>query len=241
MNGTQSNLFGPIVSQEQAKDEIMGLRGKESYLKYTPEDFHKKLQEFAFQQQQEEEKINFHKAPLIDTNRLSGGSSSQGGDFIETQIESSSQRVSCVKLSQILNELSSLYLEFESKCGQCDRNLKEEEILSGFAKSTSMYTIKCPICKDSYVPKFTVYSEYKTDYLKGRDGMTITLLSPVTLYKEYINIVEQKGEQIVLKENFLREHKFVFWNIVLYFKIMKLPLFMLDLDYSVLKVRANVT
>lgn len=146
-----------------------------------------------------------------------------------------------MKLSQILNELSSLYLEFESKCGQCDRNLKEEEILSGFGKSTSMYTIKCPICKDSYVPKFTVYSEYKTDYLKGRDGMTITLLSPVTLYKEYINIVEQKGEQIVLKENFLREHKFVFWNIVLYFKIMKLPLFMLDLDYSVLKVRANVT
>lgn len=58
------------------------------------------------------------------------------------------------------------------------------------------------------------------------------MLSPITLYKEYINLIENKGEQIVLKENFLRESKTVFWNIILYFKIMKLPIFMLDLDYS---------
>lgn len=50
--------------------------------------------------------------------------------------------------------------------------------------------IRCPICKESYVPKFTVYSEHKTDYIKGKDGMSIQLLSPVILYKEYINIVE---------------------------------------------------
>ena len=71
--------------------------------------------------------------------------------------------------------------------------------------------------------------------------MKVTLLSPITLYKEYINIVEQKGEQIVLKEQFLKEHKFVFWNMILYFKIMKLPIFMLDLDYSKLKVNASVS
>ena len=39
----------------------------------------------------------------------------------------------------------------------------------------------------------------------------------------------------------MKEHKFVFWNIILYFKIMKLPIFMLDLDYSKLKVNANVS
>ena len=71
--------------------------------------------------------------------------------------------------------------------------------------------------------------------------MKVTLLSPITLYKEYINIVEQKGEQIVLKDSFLKEHKYVFWNIILYFKIMKLPIFMMDLDYSKLKVNANVS
>ena len=101
--------------------------------------------------------------------------------------------------------------------------------------------IKCPICKENFVPKFMVYSEYKTDYLKGREGVSIQLLSPVTLYKEYINIVEHKGEQVVLRESFLREHKTVFWNIILYFKIMKLPFFMLDLDYSQLHIRVHVS
>jgi hypothetical protein len=66
--------------------------------------------------------------------------------------------------------------------------------LTGFSKNLSAYVIKCPICKESFVPKFVVYSEYKTEYLKGRDGLSVQLLSPVTLYKEYINIVEHKGE-----------------------------------------------
>ena len=50
--------------------------------------------------------------------------------------------------------------------------------------------IKCPLCHSSNVPKFNIYSEYKTDYLRGREGLKITFLSPVTLYKEYINLVE---------------------------------------------------
>lgn len=50
--------------------------------------------------------------------------------------------------------------------------------------------IKCPICKERFVPKLNVYSEYKTDYLKGREGMQIQMLSPVILYKEFVNIVE---------------------------------------------------
>ena len=35
-----------------------------------------------------------------------------------------------------------------------------------------------------------------------------------------------------MSENFIEDHKIVFWNIILYFKILKLPIFMLDLDYS---------
>jgi hypothetical protein len=45
----------------------------------------------------------------------------------------------------------------------------------------------------------------------------------------------------VLKESFLKEHRTVFWNIILYFRIMKLPVFMLDLDYSPVQVKAQVT
>ena len=45
----------------------------------------------------------------------------------------------------------------------------------------------------------------------------------------------------MLKESFLREHRTVFWNMVLYFKLMRVPLFMLDLDYSPLHVKVHVS
>lgn len=152
-----------------------------------------------------------------------------------------SGRPSVIKLSAILENKSSLFLEFEHLCQQCEKPLKEEEILSCFSKNLSAYAVRCPLCKENFVPKFKVYSEIKSEYLKGKEGMSVQLLSPVTLYKEYINIVEQKGEQVVLKEAFMREHRTVFWNIVLYFKIMRLPLFMLDLDYTHHHIQFQIT
>jgi len=35
-----------------------------------------------------------------------------------------------------------------------------------------------------------------------------------------------------MNDKFINNHKIVFWNIVLYFKLLRLPFFMLDLDYS---------
>lgn len=35
-----------------------------------------------------------------------------------------------------------------------------------------------------------------------------------------------------MSDTFIENHKIVFWNIILYFKILNLPIFMLDLDYS---------
>mmetsp|Transcript_1168 Transcript_1168/g.1183 ORF Transcript_1168/g.1183 Transcript_1168/m.1183 type:complete len:86 (-) Transcript_1168:816-1073(-) len=67
------------------------------------------------------------------------------------------------------------------------------------------------------------------------------MLSPLTLYKEYINIIEQKGEHAILKESFLKDHNTVFWNIILYLKMMKLPIFILDLDYSPLHIKVHVS
>ena len=40
-------------------------------------------------------------------------------------------------------------------------------------KNLSSYTVICPICKGKYVPRFMVYSEYKTEYLKGKDGLSV--------------------------------------------------------------------
>mmetsp|Transcript_38156 Transcript_38156/g.58197 ORF Transcript_38156/g.58197 Transcript_38156/m.58197 type:complete len:88 (-) Transcript_38156:987-1250(-) len=81
-------------------------------------------------------------------------------------------------------------------------------------------------------PKFTIYCEQDNAYLKGRNGHVVLLLPPVTLYKEFFNIMIKKGDQIVMSESFHQEHSIVFWNMILYFKIMNLPSFMLDLDFT---------
>jgi hypothetical protein len=54
------------------------------------------------------------------------------------------------------------------------------------------------------------------------------LLSPVVLYKEFINTLNKEGDSVLLSEAFVADHSVVFWNLVLYFKIMKLPCFILD-------------
>ena len=82
------------------------------------------------------------------------------------------------------------------------------------------------------MPKFTIYCEQDNAYLNGRKGTTISLLPPITLYKEFFNILMKEGDQILMNENLISNHKITFWNIILYFKILKLPVFMLDLDYS---------
>lgn len=58
------------------------------------------------------------------------------------------------------------------------------------------------------------------------------MLPPITLYKEFFNILMKEGDQILMNDKFINNHKIVFWNIILYFKLLRLPFFMLDLDYS---------
>lgn len=58
------------------------------------------------------------------------------------------------------------------------------------------------------------------------------LLSPVVLYKEFINTLNKKGDKVLMEKSFIKEHSVVYWNLVLYFKIMKLPTFVLDHDTS---------
>jgi hypothetical protein len=58
------------------------------------------------------------------------------------------------------------------------------------------------------------------------------LLSPVVLYKEFINTLNKRGDSVLMRQAFIRDHSVVFWNLVLYFKVMKLPTFVLDQDLS---------
>ena len=127
---------------------------------------------------------------------------------------------------------NSLCIEFCKACHECEQPLREEELLSGLCKNKQKYTIACPICKKEFVPKITLYSEHKTDFINGRDGTTVNMLPPVTLYKELLNIFEHEGDEVITSESLLKSHKIIFWNLVVYFKVMKLPVFLLNLDFS---------
>ena len=48
-----------------------------------------------------------------------------------------------------------------------------------------------------FVPKFTIYSEYKTQFINGREGLTMQLLPPVALYKEFINTLAKSGDAVL--------------------------------------------
>ena len=105
--------------------------------------------------------------------------------------------------------------------------------MSGMIKNQSEYTIRCVICKQVFVPKFTIYTDRESDLMpEGRKGLRMQLLSPVVLSKELINTLNKSGEQVVTSPSFIAEHSVVYWNLVLYFKILKLPTFILDQNSS---------
>jgi hypothetical protein len=67
------------------------------------------------------------------------------------------------------------------------------------------------------------------------------LLSPVVLYKKIINVLNKAGDIVFQSEDLVGEHSVVYWNLVLYFKIIKLPCFIPDLDFNAKNVRVQVT
>ena len=137
---------------------------------------------------------------------------------------------------------SSLFLEILKSCNQCVEQLREEEVLSGMLKNNSEYIIRCPKCKQCFVPKFKIFTASPTDFLpEGKKGLSMQLLSPVVLYKEFLNTLNKAGDQILMSEKFYKDHSVVFWNLVLYFKIMKLPGFVLDQDTSQKHCRVQVS
>ena len=48
------------------------------------------------------------------------------------------------KLSFILE--NPLYFEISKTCQKCKKDLREEEVVTGFEKNSSSFTVKCPIC-----------------------------------------------------------------------------------------------
>ena len=92
-----------------------------------------------------------------------------------------------MKLSNVLENC--LLIEIEKKCSKCKEELREEEILTGFKKDYDDYTVHCPKCKQPFVPKFTIYTEQDNTFIPGKKGTKLNLLSPITLYKQFYNLI----------------------------------------------------
>lgn len=72
-------------------------------------------------------------------------------------------------------------------------------------------------------------------------GTVVSMLPPVTLYKELLNIFESEGDKVITNQSLLTDHKIVFWNLIMWFKVMKLPCFILDNDFTHNHVSAQVS
>ena len=62
-------------------------------------------------------------------------------------------------------------------CPECESLLKEEDIISGFQKSYSSYTINCIKCKNLLVPRMYIIIDHN-EYEEAE------FLSPSVMYRE---------------------------------------------------------
>ena len=104
--------------------------------------------------------------------------------------------------------------------------------MSGWQKSMNEYVSQCPLWKAKFVPKLNLFTDSDHNSLCGREGFEVQWLPPSWLLKEYTNCVSQRGENIILKEDFRKDHNTIFWNLIFYFKLLKLPWFFLDNYYN---------
>jgi len=136
------------------------------------------------------------------------------------------------KISDSLNKNSILnrcinILTNES-CPECNENMTAEDIISGWKKSYNEYTTRCQVCGKNFVASFKVVEQLENSKTEN----PIHFLSPLIVKKEVENLLRIKGPQIFSSENFETDHKIIFWNLYLYFNLIKAPVFLFESDLS---------
>ena len=128
----------------------------------------------------------------------------------------------------LLLNLDEVAFHAEDICPNCETTLTEEEIMSGWEKSYSNYTTKCPAthCENKFVAKFSVILTPNT----GAESriMRIEFLSPPLVRKELENLIYTYGENSMLAKDFCDNHRVLYWNMALYFNVLRLPYFFLN-------------
>jgi len=151
--------------------------------------------------------------------------------------KNSTGRISLMQLEK-LGELgifdlinSAIFVHYDM-CPNCYKNNKKkklqlEEILGGFKKDKSTYFSTCNVCMSKFFPK--IYIIYENNAKSLDIVETVNLLSPVVLLKEVDNLIKNQGEKYFFISEWYKhkEHKQIFWNVVYYFNVLKLPTFVL--------------
>lgn len=82
-------------------------------------------------------------------------------------------------------------VELSTKCKnpECDRYLREEEIISVWPRSFDTYFIKCPTCGKDFIPTLDI--QVSADKTKS-----YYFLFPPLFRKEASNLIENKGSKV---------------------------------------------
>ncbi len=128
---------------------------------------------------------------------------------------------------KLLKVLQKTLIELSNKCNNpdCDRYLREEEIMSAWPRSLDRYSIKCPACGKEFIPDMVIQ-------LGPEKVKHFYFLSPPLFAKEVHNLVENKSAGAFFCSEFYKKHKVTFWNMIFYFRLINQPYFMLDLNYK---------
>lgn len=131
-------------------------------------------------------------------------------------------------------ELSQCVFIVEDSCPKCSDLMMFENIISGWERSYSYYTTKCPqqLCETKFIARFSVIMD-KGALSEDRNSTIVDFLSPPLLRKELENLVYSYGESALLAKDLCDTHRILYWNMVLYFDLLKLPTFFINPNFDV--------
>ncbi len=95
---------------------------------------------------------------------------------------------------KLLRYINKALIELSNNCPnpECDRYLREEEIISAWPRSLHTYTIKCPACNKDFIPYLDVqFSSTKVKHYY--------FLFPPLFAKEVHNLVENKSADVFFR------------------------------------------
>ena len=136
-----------------------------------------------------------------------------------------------ITLNDLLEKSCFICYEYCSHCYSSKNKkilpLTYEEILSSFKPEKNCYYAVCHVCKTQIYPN--LYILHKTQ-AKADSIDLVKFISPLILIKELENIFRNYNEIYLFESEYYihKDHRHIFWNMVFYFNMMGLPLFVLD-------------